>query len=76
MTGTETKNHPNTELLELGLSDEMIELHPSFRCFPVDMEIFVNHIADMRIHGMNTVLEATRRTILENNHGNVLSSLS
>ena len=54
----------------------MIELHPSFRCFPVDMEIFVNHIADMRIHGMNTVLEATRRTILENNHRNVLSSLS
>jgi len=81
---TETKNHPNTELHELGLSDEMIELlksgrinnrllcelatHPGFRRFLVDMEIFVDRIADMRIHDMNVVLEATRRTILEK-HG-------
>mgnify|MGYP002856317152 CR=1 FL=1 len=78
---TETKNHPNTELHELGLSDEMIELlksgrinnrllcelatHPGFRRFLVDMEIFVDRIADMRVHDMNAVLEATRRTILE-----------
>ena len=78
---TETKNHPNTELHELGLSDEMIELlksgrinnrllcelatHPGFRRFLVDMEIFVDRIADMRVHDMNAVLEATRQTILE-----------
>ena len=78
---TETKNHPNTELHELGLSDEMIELlksgqinnrllcelatHEGFRRFLVDMEIFVDRIADMRVHDMNAVLEATRRTILE-----------
>lgn len=78
---TETKNHPNTELHELGLRDEMIELlksgrinnrllcelatHEGFRRFLVDMEIYVDRIADMRIHDMNTVLEATRRTILE-----------
>ena len=78
---TETKNHPNTELHELGLRDEMIELlksgrinnrllcelatHEGFRRFLVDMEIYVDCIADMRIHDMNTVLEATRRTILE-----------
>lgn len=78
---TETKNHPNTELHELGLSDEMIELlksgrinnrllcelatHEDFRRFLVDLEIFVDRIADMRVHDMNAVLEATRRTILE-----------
>lgn len=78
---TETKNHPNTELHELGLRDEMIELlksgrinnrllcelatHEGFRRFLVDMEIYVDRIANMRIHDMNTVLEATRRTILE-----------
>lgn len=78
---TETKKHPNTELHELGLSDEMIELlksgrinnrllcelatNPGFRRFLVDMEIFVDRIADMRVHDMNAVLEATRRTILE-----------
>ena len=78
---TETKNHPNTELHELGLRDEMIELlksgrinnrllcklatHEGFRRFLVDMEIYVDRIADMRIHDMNTVLEAIRRTILE-----------
>ena len=78
---TETKNHPNTELHALGLSDEMIELlksgrinnrllcelatHPGFRRFLVDLEIFVDRIADMRVHDMNAVLEATRRTILE-----------
>ena len=78
---TETKNHPNTELHELGLRDEMIELlksgrinnrllcelatHEGFRRFLVDKEIYVDRIAEMRIHDMNTVLEATRRTILE-----------
>ena len=78
---TETKNHPNTELHELGLSDEMIDLlksgrinnrllcelatHEGFRRFLVDMEIYVDRIADMRAHDMNAVLEATRRTIME-----------
>jgi len=78
---TETKNHPNTELHELGLSDEMIDLlksgrinnrllselatHEGFRRFLVDMEIFVDRIADMRVHDMNAVLEAARQTIME-----------
>ena len=80
---TETKSHPNTELHELGLSDGMIELlksgkinnrllcematHEGFRRFLVDVEIFVDRIADMRVNDMNTMLEATRRTILERN---------
>ena len=78
---TETKNHPNTELHELGLSDEMIELlksgkvnnrllcematHEGFRRFLVDVEIFVDRIADMRVNDMNAILSATRQTILE-----------
>ena len=78
---TETKNHPNTELHELGLSDEMIELlksgkvnnrllcematHEGFRRFLVDMEIYVDRIADMRVNDMNAILRATRQTILE-----------
>ena len=74
---TETKNHPYTELHELGLSDEMIDVlksgkinkrllcelatHPGFRRFLVDMEIFVDRIADMRVHDMNAMLDAARR---------------
>ena len=78
---TEMKSHPNTELRELGLSDDMIELlksgklnnrllcelatHEGFRRFLVDTEIYVDRIADMRINDMNALLDATRRTILE-----------
>jgi len=78
---TETKNHPNTDLHDLHLSDEMIELlkseklnhrllcelvtHESFQQFLVDAEIYVDRIADMRIQDMNTVLEATRQQIMQ-----------
>jgi len=78
---TETKNHPNTDLHDLHLSDDMIALlksgkinnrllcematHKDFRRLIVDMEIFVDRIADMRINDMNTVLDATRRQVIE-----------
>ena len=78
---TETKNHPNTELHELGLSDEMIDVlksgkinkrllselvaHPDFRRFLTDMEIFVDRIADMRVHDMNAVLNVARQMVME-----------
>ena len=80
---TETKNHPNTELHELGLSDGMIDLlksgrinnrllcematHEGFRRFMADVEIFVDRIADMRINDMNAMLAAARQKILEQN---------
>lgn len=73
---TETKNHPNADLPDLHLSDEMIALlksgsinnrllselalHKDFQRFLVDIEIFVDRIADMRIHDMNALLEANR----------------
>ena len=78
---TETKNHPNTELHELGLSDGMIELlksgkinnrllceiatHPDFQRLMVDTEICVDRIAAMRVHDMNVVLAEARKTVME-----------
>ena len=78
---TETKNHPNTDLHDLHLSDDMIALlksgkinnrllcemaaHKDFQRLMVDMEIFVDRIADMRIGDTNAVLEATRQQVME-----------
>lgn len=78
---TETKNHPNTALHELHLSDEMIEVlksgklnnrllcemvtHGAFRRFLVDAEIYIDRIADMRINDLNAMLEIARREIME-----------
>ena len=78
---TETKNHPNTDLHDLHLSDDMITLlksgkinnrllcemavHKDFQRLMVDMEIFVDRIADMRIRDTNAVLEATRQQVME-----------
>ena len=78
---TETKNHPTTDLHDLHLSDDMIDLlksgklnnrllselalHKDFQRFLVDIEIFVDRIADMRIHDMNAILEANRKQIME-----------
>ena len=78
---SENKNHPNAELQALHLSDDMVTLlssatinnrllcelatHPNFRRLMVDMEIFIDRIADMRVDQMNLILEATRQTILK-----------
>lgn len=78
---TETKNHSNTDLHDLHLSDDMIALlkngklntrllceialHKDFQRMIVDIEIFVDWIADMRINDMNTVLNATRQQVIE-----------
>ena len=77
---SENKNHPNTELQSLHLSDTMTELlssgrinnrllcelatHPNFLRLMTDMEIFVDRIADMRVEQMNLILEATRQEII------------
>ena len=76
MGRTETKNHPNTALDELHLSDGAIDVlrdgkfnkrllsemicHPDFQRMMLDTEIYVDRIADMRINDMNTVLEAVQ----------------
>ena len=71
---TETKNHPDTELNALHLSDDAIEVlkagkfnhrllsemlcHKDFQRMMLDAEIYVDRIADMRINDMNAMLEA------------------
>ena len=81
---SEQKNHPNTELQALHLSDNMVALlrsgkinnrllcematHENFQRLMTDIEIFVDRIADMRIAQMNLILEATRREVLRS-HG-------
>ena len=81
---TETKNHPNTDLHDLHLGDDMIDLlksgklnnrllsemalHKDFQRLMVDIEIFVDRIADMRINDMNTMLESSRQKIMQQYH--------
>ena len=78
---TETKSHSNSDIASLHLSDDMIALlksgkinnrllcemaaHKDFQRLMVDMEIFVDRIADMRIRDTNAVLEATRQQVME-----------
>lgn len=82
---TEQKNHPNTELDTLHLGDDAIEVlrtgkfnhrllselicHKDFQCFMLDVEIYVDRIADMRVNDMNAVLEAVRQMALMKNSG-------
>ena len=77
----EQKNHPDAEVLDLHLSDKMIDIlrsgkinnrllcelvtHKGFQRFLVDAEIYIDRIADMRVNDMNTFLEAMRRQILQ-----------
>lgn len=79
---SENKNHPNTELTALHLSDDMVALlssgtinnrllceiatHKNFRRLMTDIEIFVDRIADMRVEQMNLILEATRQEVIRN----------
>ena len=85
MGRTETKNHPNTALHELHLSDASIDVlkagkfnhrllselicHKDFQRFLLDAEIYVDRIADMRVNDMNAVLEAVRQMALMKNGG-------
>ena len=77
---TEQKNHSDTALDELHLSDDAIDVlrsgkfnkrllseilcHSDFRRMMLDAEIYVDRIADMRINDMNAILEAHRQQIL------------
>jgi hypothetical protein len=75
----ENRKHPNTELSELHLNDDMIKLlssrkintrllceiatHADFRKLLIDIEICVDRIAAMRLDDYNLSLEATRQMI-------------
>lgn len=81
---TETKNHPNADLSELHLSDEMIGLlksgkintrllceiaaHRDFVKLLADVEIYVDGIASMQIQNLNSWVDITRNEIMEKYH--------
>ena len=78
---SEMKNHPDTDLVGLHLSDEMLKqlasgkinnrllceivTHKDFQRLMVDTEICVDRIAAMRVHDMNSVLAETRKLVME-----------
>ncbi len=78
---TETKRHPNAELSDLHLSDEMIELlkskrvdtallcelatHPDFTKLLADIQIYVEGIASMQIQNLNAWVDVARAEIME-----------
>ena len=80
----ENKNHPNTELAELHLSDDMIELlkngkinvrllcelaaHKDFVKLMADIEIYVDGIAAMQIQNLNSTVDLARAEIMERYH--------
>lgn len=57
------------ELLKSGkLNNRLLSelaLHKDFQRFLVDIEIFVDRVADMRINDMNAILGANRKQIME-----------
>ena len=73
---TEQKNHPDTALEELHLSDAMIELlksgkinnrllcematHEGFRKLMTDLEIYVDRIASMQLSNLNAIVDMAR----------------
>ena len=78
---SDMENHPNADLNDLHLSDEMIDIlksgrlnnrllcemvtHESFQRFLVDTEIYIDRIADMRINDNNLMLQADRKVVME-----------
>ncbi len=78
---TETKNHPNADLTDLRLSDEMIDLlksglvdnsllcelavHPDFPRLMADLEIYVNGIAGKQVQSANAIIDAVSATIMK-----------
>mgnify|MGYP000799461846 CR=1 FL=1 len=83
---TEQKNHPNTELNALHLSDDAITVlttgnfnhrllsemicHKDFQRMMLDAEIYVDRIADMRITNMNAAMEAVRQSVIKKKGNN------
>lgn len=78
---SEMKNHPNADLADLRLSDDMIEFlksrlvdnallcelatHPDFPRLMADLEIYVNGIAAKQVQGANAIVDAVSATIMK-----------
>ncbi len=77
----ETKNHPNADLADLRLSDDMIELlqsrrvdnsllcelaaHPDFVKLMTDLEIYVNGVSVRQVQGANAIVDTVSATIMK-----------
>jgi len=77
---SQTKNHPNANLADLRLSDDMIELlksgrvdnsllcelavHPDFPRLMADLEIYVNGIAGKQVQSANAIVDAQLRQLI------------
>ena len=78
---SKTKNHPNADLADLRLSDDMIELlkrglvdnsllcelavHPDFPRFMADLEIYVNGVAVKQVQTVNAIVDTMSATIMK-----------
>ena len=78
---SETKNHPNADLADLRLSDDMIELlksglvnnsllcelatHPAFPRFMADLEIYGNGVAVKQVQAANAIVDTMSATIMK-----------
>ena len=76
-----TKNHPNADLADLRLSDDMIELlksgrvdnsllcelaaHPDFPRLMADLEIYVNGVAVKQVQTVNAIVDTMSATIMK-----------
>ena len=74
------KNHPDAEILDLHLSDEMLDIlrsgkinnrllceivtHKEFQRLLLDIEVYVDRLAGMQIDNLNAVVATTRAEIL------------
>ena len=83
----ETKNHPNADLADLRLSDDMIELlqsgrvdnsllcelaaHPDFVKLMADLEIYVNGVAVRQVQGANAIVDAMSATIVKQHNPDI-----
>ena len=78
---SETKNHPNADLEDLRLSDDMIELlksvwvnnsllcelttHPDFPRLMADLEIYVNDVAVKQVQTVNAIVDTMSAAIMK-----------
>ena len=78
---SQTRNHPNADLADLRLSDDIIELlksgrvdnsllcelavHPDFPRLMADLEIYVNGIAGKQVQSANAIVDTMSATIMK-----------
>ena len=60
---SEMKNHPNADLADLRLSDEMA--HPDFPRLMADLEIYVNGTALKQAQGANAIVDTMSATVIK-----------